>query len=73
MISKAHIVLLTNCITLNQILGTQESAQKMGINKYAKNWLKMKENSVELAASFSADSFHILGTTHFSYHDSNTH
>ena len=73
MITKVHIVLLTNCITLNQILGTQKSAQKMGINKYAKNWLKMKENSVELAASFSADSFHILGTTHFSYHDSNTH
>ena len=31
---------------------------------------KMKENSVELATPFSADSVHFLGT-HFAYHDSN--
>ena len=63
---------MMNCITLNQILGTQELAQKMGINNYGKKLAK-NELAVELAASFSADSFHILGTTHFSYHDSNTH
>ena len=51
---------MTNCITLNQILGTQESAQKMDINNYAKKMAK-NELAVELAASFSADSVHLLG------------
>ena len=49
---------MTNCITLNQILGTQEFAQKMGINNYGKELAK-NELAVELAASFSADSDHL--------------
>jgi len=58
MISKVHILLMTNCITLNQILGTQEFAQKMGINNYGKKLAK-NELAVELTASFSADSDHL--------------
>ena len=54
MISQKYIQITND----DQILGTQESAQKMGINNYAKKLAK-NELAVELAASFSADSDHL--------------